>query len=57
MFYIITLARNNVRLPEDDHVTETCRSVLSVLLQILDFLSKIYIYIYMCVCVLVCVIK
>jgi len=40
-------------LHEDDRVIETCRSVLSVLMQILDFLN--YIYIYMCVCVCVCV--
>ena len=33
-------------LPEDDVVIETCRSVLSVLMQILDFLNNIYIYIY-----------
>jgi len=51
-------------LPEDDRVIETCRSVLSFLMQILDFLIYIYIYIYlythththiyMCVCVCVC---
>ena len=29
-------------LPEDDRVIETCRSVLSVLMQILDFLNNIY---------------
>jgi len=28
-------------LPEDDVVIETCRSVLSVLMQILDFLNNI----------------
>jgi len=52
-------------LPEDDRVIETCRSVLSVLMHILDFLNYIYIYIYIyiyvcvCVCVhvLVCLIK
>ena len=42
-------------LPEDDHVIKTCRSVLNILMQILDFLNNIYIYIY--VHVLVCVIK
>ena len=41
-------------LPEDDRVIETCKSVLNVLMQILDFLNNIYIYIYMCVCVCVC---
>jgi len=39
--------------PEDDRVNETCRSVLNVLMLILDFLN--YIYIYICVCVCVCV--
>jgi len=39
-------------LPEDDHVNETCRSVLNVLVQIIDFL---YIYTHTCVCVCVCV--
>jgi len=38
-------------LPDDDRVIETCRSVLNVLMYILDFLNYIY------VCVLVCVIK
>ena len=39
-------------------MTETCGSVLNVLMNILDFLNYIYIYIYMCVCVCVwCVIK
>jgi len=42
-------------LPEDDRVIETCRSILNVLMQILDFLNYIYIYIYVCVCVCVCV--
>jgi hypothetical protein len=36
-------------------VIETCRSVVNVLMYILDFLNNIYIYIYMCVCVCVCV--
>jgi len=36
-------------VPEDDRVIETCRSVLNVLMQILDFLNYIYIYIYACV--------
>jgi len=38
-------------LPEDDGMIETCRSVLSVLMQILDSLNYIYIYICVCVCV------
>ena len=42
-------------LPEDDRVIETCRSVLNVLMYILDFLNYIYIYICVCVCVCVCV--
>jgi len=42
-------------LPEDDRVIETCRSVLNVLMYILDFLNNIYIHICMCVCVCVCV--
>jgi len=33
-------------LPEDDRVIETCRSVLNVLLYILDSLNYIYIYVY-----------
>jgi hypothetical protein len=37
-------------LPEDDRVIETCRSVLSVLMQILDFLNNIH----MCMCRCVC---
>jgi len=41
-------------LPEDDHVIETCRSVLNVLMSVLDFLNNIYIYIYIYVCVCVC---
>jgi len=41
-------------LPEDDRVIETCRSVLNVLMYILDFLNYIYIYIYTHVCVCVC---
>ena len=39
-------------LPEDDRAIETCRSVLNVLMYILDFLNSIYIYIYMHVCVI-----
>jgi len=43
-------------LPEDDCVIETCRSVLNVLMYILDFLNYIiYIYICVCVCVSKCV--
>ena len=33
-------------LPEDDRVSETCRSVSNVLMQILDFLNNTY----MCMC-------
>ena len=44
-------------LPEDDRVIETCRSVLNVLIYVLDFLNNIYIYVCVCVCVLVCVIE
>ena len=40
-------------LHEDDCEIETCRSVLNVLMQILDFLKNIYIYV--CVCVCACV--
>jgi len=39
-------------LPEDDRVIETCRSVLNVLMQILDFLNYIYIYVHVLVCVI-----
>ena len=42
-------------LPEDDRVIETCRSVLSVLIQILDFLNNIYMCVCVCVCVCACV--
>ena len=38
-------------LAEDDRVIETCRSILNVLMKILDFLNNIYVH------VLVCVIK
>ena len=38
-------------LPEDDRMIEKRRSVLSVLMQILDFLKTLYVH------VLVCVIK
>ena len=37
-------------LPEDDRVIETCRSVLNVLIYILDSLNNTYIY----ACVGVC---
>ena len=37
-------------LPEDDRVIGTCRSVLSVLMQILDFLNNIYMFVCVCVC-------
>jgi len=33
-------------LSEDDRVIETCRNVLNVLMQIVEFLNNIYIYIY-----------
>ena len=51
-----SFSKEQYMLPEDDRVIETCRSVLNVLMQILDFLSNIYIYIYMfvCACVGVC---
>jgi len=39
-------------LPEDDRVIETCRSVLNVLMRILDFLNNIYMCV--CACVGVC---
>jgi hypothetical protein len=42
-------------LPEDDRTIETCRGILNVLMQTLDFLNNIYIYICVCVCVCVCV--
>jgi len=51
----LVLWQQQYMLPEDDCVIETCRSVLNVLMQILDFLNNIYIYLYMHV--LVCVIK
>ena len=38
-------------IPDDDRVIETCRSVLNVLTQIIDFLNNTYV----CVCVCVCV--
>jgi len=41
-------------LTEDDRVIETCRSVLNILMQILDFLSSIYMSMCWCVCVCVC---
>jgi len=37
-------------LPEDNRVIETCRSILNVLMYILDFLNKIYIYVHVLVC-------
>jgi len=40
-------------LPEDDRVIETRRSVLSVLIQILDLVNNLHVYV--CVCVCVCV--
>ena len=36
-------------LPEDDHVIETCRRVLNVLMQIVDFLNNIHICMRWCV--------
>ena len=35
--------------PEADRVIETCRSVLNVLMQILDFVNNIYVHM-LCVC-------
>jgi len=37
-------------ISEDDRVIETCRSVLNVLMWILDFLNNIYIYMHVLVC-------
>ena len=34
-------SKEQYKLPEDDRVIETCRSVLSGLMQILDFLNNI----------------
>ena len=48
-------SKEQYMLPEDDRMLETCRSVLSVLAYILDFLNNIYIYIYRHVCL--CLIK
>ena len=39
-------------LPEDEYVIETCRSILSVLMLILDFWNNIYIYMHVLVCVI-----
>jgi len=39
-------------LLEDDRMIETCRSVLNVLILILDFLNNIYIYMHVLVCVI-----
>jgi len=36
-------------VPEDDRMIETCRSVLSVLMYILDLLNNIYVCICWCV--------
>jgi len=33
-------------LPEDDRVIEICRSVLNVLMQILDLLNNIYVHVF-----------
>ena len=49
-----SFSKEQYMLLGDDRVIETCRSVLNVLIQILDFLNNIY-NIYMCVCVCVCV--
>jgi len=45
-------SKEQYMLPEDDRVIETCRSVLNVLMWILDFLNNIYIYacVYICAC-------
>ena len=42
-------------LPEDDRVIETCRSVLSVSMYVLDFLNNIYVYVCVRACVCACV--
>jgi len=36
-------------LTEDDRVIETCRGVLNVLMQSLDFLNNIYVHLLVCV--------
>jgi len=36
-------------LPEDDRVIETCRSILIVLMRILDFLNNIFVHVLVCV--------
>jgi len=33
-------------LPQDDRVIESCRSVLNVLMWILDFLNNIYVHVF-----------
>jgi len=35
-------------LPEDDRVIETCGSVLSLLMQILDLLNNIHVHLLVC---------
>ena len=52
-------SKEQYTLPADDRMIKTCRSVLNILMQILDFLNNIYICVCVCVCVhvLVCVIK
>jgi hypothetical protein len=35
-------------LPEDDRVIETCRRVLNILIQILDFLNNMYVHVLVC---------
>jgi len=42
----MTHSKVQYMLPEDDSVIKTCRSVLNVVMKILDFLNNIYIYIY-----------
>jgi len=42
-------SKEQCMLPEDDRVIETCRCVLNVLMQILDFLNNIYIYMHVLV--------
>jgi len=37
---------------EDDRVIKTCRSILNVLMWILDFLNNIYVYVHVLVCVI-----
>jgi hypothetical protein len=44
MFLNYNFSKEQCVLPEDDHVIETCRSALIVLMYILNVLNNIYIY-------------